>query len=149
MSLNKIVIMGRFTKDPEIRRTQSDTAVASFTLAVDRDYAPKGGEKQTDFIDCVAWRQTAEFIGKYFWRGMPAVVTGELNSRHWTDKENNKRTSWEINVDKIYFAGEKKDRNATVPADRYEDPFYAADGSDNPNPYAGFSDYDGDEDLPY
>lgn len=107
--LNHIVIMGRLTRDPELRYTQSNTPVASFTLAVDRDFGGRdGGEKQTDFIDCVAWRSTAEFISKYFMKGSMAVVSGRLQIRDWTDKEGNKRRTAEIVVDNIYFGDSKR-----------------------------------------
>ena len=90
--LNHITIMGRLTRDPELRRTGSGVAVASFTVAVDRDFPSKeGGEKETDFIDCVAWRNTGEFVGKYFTKGRMAVVSGKLQIRGWTDKDGNKR----------------------------------------------------------
>lgn len=113
--LNHIVIMGRLTRDPELRYTQSQTPVASFTLAVDRDYGSRdGGEKQTDFIDCVAWRQTAEFVSKYFQKGSMAVVSGRLQIRDWTDREGGKRRSAEINVDNIYF-GESRRRDGDAP----------------------------------
>lgn len=102
--LNHIVIMGRLTRDPELRRTSSGTAVSSFTLAVDRDYAPKdGGERETDFIDCVAWRHTGEFVSKYFMKGRMAVVSGRLQIRSWTDKDGNKRRSAEIVAENVYF----------------------------------------------
>lgn len=108
--LNKIVLMGRLTHDPEIRHTQSQTPVASFTLAVDRDYSGKdGAEKQTDFIDCVAWRSTAEFASKYFSKGRMAVVSGRLQIRDWQDKDGNKRRSAEVIVDSMYFGDSKKD----------------------------------------
>ena len=108
--LNHITIMGRLTRDPELRYTQSQTPVASFTLAVDRDFGGRdGGEKQTDFIDCVAWRQTAEFVSKYFQKGSMAVVSGRLQIRDWTDREGGKRRSAEVVVDNIYF-GESKRR---------------------------------------
>ena len=93
--LNHIVLMGRLTRDPELRRTGSGVAVASFTLAVDRDYAAQGAEKETDFVDIVAWRNTAEFVSKYFAKGRMAVVTGRLQIRNWQDKEGNKRRSAE------------------------------------------------------
>ena len=106
--LNHITIMGRFTKDPELRRTNSGTAVASFTLAVDRDFTDKNsGEKETDFIDCTAWRNTAEFVSKYFSKGRMAVVSGRLQIRNWTDKEGNKRRSAEVVADNVYFADSK------------------------------------------
>ena len=107
--LNHIVVMGRLTRDPELRYTQSNTPVASFTVAVDRDFGRRdGGEKQTDFIDCVAWRSTAEFISRYFMKGSMAVVSGRLQIRDWTDKEGNKRRTSEIVVDNIYFGDSKR-----------------------------------------
>lgn len=107
--LNHITIMGRLTRDPELRRTNSGTAVASFTVAVDRDYSGKdGGEKETDFIDCVAWRQTGEFVSKYFTKGSMAVVSGRLQIRAWNDKDGNKRRTAEIVADNVYFGESKK-----------------------------------------
>ena len=109
--LNHITIMGRLTRDPELRYTQSQTPVASFTLAVDRDFGSRdGGEKQTDFIDCVAWRQTAEFVSKYFTKGRMAVVSGRLQIRDWTDRDGGKRRSAEVVVDNMYF-GESRRRD--------------------------------------
>ena len=108
--LNHIIIMGRLVRDPELRRTGSGVAVASFRVAVDRDYAPKdGGERKADFIDCVAWRQTGEFISKYFAKGRMIVVDGRLEMRDWTDKDGNKRTSAEINVANAYFGDNKRE----------------------------------------
>ena len=108
--LNHITIMGRLVRDPELRRTGSGVAVASFCVAVDRDYSPKdGGERKTDFINCVAWRQTGEFISKYFAKGRMIVVDGRLEMRDWTDRDGNKRTSAEINVDNAYFGDSKRD----------------------------------------
>ena len=108
--LNHITIMGRLTRDPELRRTGSGVAVASFSVAVDRDYSGRdGGEKKTDFIDCVAWRQTGEFISKYFTKGRMIVVDGRLEMRDWTDKEGNKRRSAEIIVANAYFGDSKRD----------------------------------------
>ena len=116
--LNHITIMGRLTKDPELRRTGSGTAVTSFTLAVDRDFANKQtGEKETDFIDCVAWRQLGEFVSKYFARGKMAAVSGRLQIRNWTDDNGNKRRSAEVVADGVYFADSNKDtpnRNAAA-----------------------------------
>ena len=106
--LNKIFIMGRLTRDPELRRTQSGTAVTSFSLAVDRDYKSQSGEKETDFIDVVAWRSTAEFVSKYFTKGRMAVVSGRLQIRNWTDKEGNKRRSAEVVADNVYFGESKR-----------------------------------------
>ena len=109
--LNHITIMGRLTRDPELRYTQSQTPVASFTLAVDRDFGNRdGGEKQTDFIVCVAWRQTAEFVSKYFTKGSMAVVSGRLQIRDWTDRDGGKRRSAEVVVDNMYF-GESRRRD--------------------------------------
>ena len=111
--LNHIVIMGRLTRDPDLRYTQSQLPVVSFTLAVDRDFSGKdGGEKQTDFIDCVAWRSTAEFVNKYFTKGSMAAVSGRLQLRDWTNREGSKRRSAEVIVDNIYFGGSKKDNSA-------------------------------------
>ena len=107
--LNQIVLMGRLTRDPELRRTGSGVAVASFTLAVDRDFAAQGAEKETDFVDIVAWRNTAEFVSKYFTKGRMAVVTGRLQIRNWQDKEGNKRRSAEVVADNVYFGDSKRD----------------------------------------
>ena len=106
--LNHITIMGRLTRDPELRRTASGVAVANFTLAVDRDFAGKdNAEKETDFIDCVAWRSTGEFVSKYFAKGRMAVASGRLQIREWTDKDGNKRRSAEVVADNVYFADSK------------------------------------------
>ena len=107
--LNHITIMGRLTRDPELRRTGTGVAVASFTLAVDRDFGGQGGERETDFIDCVAWRQTGEFVSKYFTKGRMAVVSGRLQIRNWTDKDGNKRRSAEVVADNVYFGDSKRD----------------------------------------
>lgn len=115
--LNKIILMGRLTRDPELRRTQSGTAVASFTLAVDRDYKPQDGERETDFIDVVTWRGTAEFVFKYFSKGRMAVVEGRLQVRDWTDKDGNKRRSTEVIADSVYFGDSKKVSESETPAE--------------------------------
>ena len=108
--LNHITIMGRLTRDPELRRTGSGTAVAGFTIACDRDYSGKdGGEKEVDFIDCVAWKHTAEFVSKYFTKGRMAVVSGRLQIRGWTDNDGKKRRTAEVVADNVYFADSKKD----------------------------------------
>ncbi|MCI6325749.1 MAG: single-stranded DNA-binding protein [Clostridiales bacterium] len=107
--LNKIIIMGRLTRDPELRRTQSGTAVTSFSLAVDRDFKSQNGDKETDFIDIVAWRSTAEFVGKYFTKGRMAIVEGRLQIRDWTDKDGGKRRSAEVVADNVYFGDSKRD----------------------------------------
>ena len=107
--LNRIIIMGRLVRDPELRRTQSGNAVTSFTLAVDRDFKADGGERETDFINCVAWRNTAEFVDKYFTKGRMAVVSGRLQNRSWTDKEGNKRKATEIVAESVYFGDSKRE----------------------------------------
>ena len=111
MSLNRADIQGRFVRDPELRRTQSGTAVASFTLAVDDDYSNDKGERGCSFIPCVAWKQTAEFVQKYFTKGQMAIVSGRIQTRQYTDKDGNKRTATEIVADRVYFCESKKDRD--------------------------------------
>ena len=109
--LNHITLMGRLTRDPELRYTQSQIPVASFTLACDRDFGGRdGGERQTDFIDIVAWRSTAEFVSKYFTKGAMAVVSGRLQIRDWTDREGGKRRSAEVVADNVYFGESKRSR---------------------------------------
>ena len=107
--LNHIVLMGRLTRDPELRHTGTGTAVASFALAVDRDFKGQNGETSVDFIDVVAWRNTAEFVSKYFTKGRMAVVSGRLQIRNWTDKEGNKRRSAEVVADNVSFGDSKRD----------------------------------------
>ena len=108
--LNRIILMGRLTRDPELRHTQTGTPVASFSLAVDRDFKDRNtGEKTTDFIDIVAWRSTAEFVSKYFTKGRMAVVEGRLQIRDWTDKDGGKRRSAEVVADNVYFGDSKRD----------------------------------------
>ncbi len=149
--LNQIVLMGRLTRDPELRRTQNGTAVASFTLAVDRDFSGRDSvEKQTDFIDIVAWRNTAEFVSKYFIKGQLVAVSGRLQIRDWTDKDGGKRRSAEVVADNVYFADSKKSREDG------NDSFHRADMSPSFSPAAafgsdtsGFSEIDDDGDLPF
>lgn len=119
--LNHIVIMGRLSADPELRRTSNGTAVASFTIAVDRDHTQNGQERETDWIPVVAWRQTGEFVSKYFTKGRMAVVTGRLQIRTWKDKDGNNRRTAEVVADSVYFGDSKKENNA---------PSYAAPGAD-------------------
>ena len=114
--LNKIILMGRLTRDPELRQTQSGTKVASFSLAVDRDFAGQDGKRETDFIDCVAWRGTGEFAAKYFTRGQMAAVEGRLQVRDWTDKDGNKRSSTEVLADSVYFGDSKRSESDTQEA---------------------------------
>lgn len=125
--MNEAILMGRLTRDPEMRSTQSGTPVCSFTVAVDRNFRTQSGERQTDFINCVAWRQTAEFVSKYFTKGRMIAIVGSIQSRNYTDKDNNKRTAVEVVVDKVSFAGDK-------PATKTE-----------PNVW----DLDGEEELPF
>ena len=106
--LNHIIIMGRLTRDPELRRTGSGIAVASFTVAVDRDFGGQDGQKETDFIDCVAWRHTGEFVSKYFVKGSMIVVSGRLPIRTWKDKDENKRRTAEVIADSCYFGESKR-----------------------------------------
>ena len=118
--LNQISIMGRLVRDPELRRTGNGTAVASFTLACERDVASKEAEKkEVDFIDCVAWRQTGEFVSKYFTKGRMAVVSGRLQIRQWTDKDGNNRRSAEIVADNVYFGDSKRDSDGASAGGNY------------------------------
>ena len=111
--LNRIILMGRLTREPELRHTQTGTPVASFSLAVDRDFKDKTtGEKSTDFIDIVAWRQTAEFVSRFFTKGRMAVVEGRLQLRDWTDRDGNKRRTAEVIADNVYFGDSKRDAEA-------------------------------------
>ena len=107
--LNHIVLMGRLCADPELRRTNSGTPVTSFTLAVDRDFKSQSGEKEADFVPVIAWRNTAEFVSKYFKKGRMAVVEGRLQMRNWTDKDGNKRTTAEVVAENVYFGDTKRD----------------------------------------
>ena len=147
--LNHIVLMGRLTRDPELRRTQSGVAVASFSLAVDRDFQSRdSGEKQTDFIDIVAWRNTAEFVSKYFTKGRMAVVSGRLQIRDWTDREGGKRRSAEVVADNVYFGDSKKDGAAPAQGgSSYERPSYG--NYDAPAISADFSEAEDDGELPF
>ena len=124
MALNFSVIHGRLTRDVEVRRTGSGISVANFTVAVDRDMKGQDGNKETDFFDCVAWRQTADFVSKYFHKGSQIIVAGMMQSRKWTDKNGQSRTSWEVQADNIYFCGSKQD-NAQQ-GGGYQAPIYQA-----------------------
>ena len=144
--LNHIVIMGRLARDPELRRTGSGIAVTSFRLAVDRDFAPKdGGERETDWIDCVAWRQTGEFVSKYFTKGRMAVVSGRLQIRNWTDKDGNKRSSAEVVADNVYFGDSKRDDHAGSAYGGYSAPAQNYGGSNGgysaPAPAGSYGSY--------
>ena len=138
MSLNSVNIMGRIVRDIELRRTNGGTAVASFCVAVDRDFGGKdGGEKETDFIDCVAWRGTAEFVEKYFKKGRMIVVSGRLQIRGWTDKEGNKRRSAEIVADNVYFGDSKKDEDQPQSQPQYGAPAATSRWPASPLPATG------------
>ena len=136
--LNHITIMGRLTRDPELRRTGSGVAVASFTVAVDRDFGGRdGGERETDFIDCVAWRQTGEFVSKYFTQGSMIVVSGRLQIRGWTDKDGNKRRTAEVVADNVYFGESKRNSEG---GNAYGGNTYGGNSYNAPAPsYGGYS----------
>lgn len=140
--MNLITIKGRLVRDPELKQTPSGVSVASFTVAVDRGYTKQGEEKQVDFFDVVAWRHNGEFISKYFGKGQEIIVRGEMQSRKYTDKNDNKRTAWEIIADKAYFCGSKSD-NARSPDVAPPSPAYS---SGNANDYTEIND---DGDLPF
>ncbi len=147
--LNRIILMGRLTRDPELRRTGNGTAVTSFSLAVDRDFKSQSGEKETDFIDIVAWRNTAEFVSKYFTKGRMAVVEGRLQLRDWTDRDGGKRRSAEVVADNVYFGDSKRD--GAPSGDFGAPPAYGAParsaGSDRPSEFAELGEEDGE--LPF
>ena len=144
--LNKIIIMGRLTADPVLRRTGSGLAVASFRVAVERDYPNKDTrEKEVDFIDCVAWRQTGEFVSKWFTKGSMIVVSGRLQIRNWVDKDGNKRTTAEIVADDVYFGESKKDKDQREDSNKYGfNSGYSYSFDSKGNPYI-----DDDEELPF
>lgn len=146
--LNQIAIQGRLVRDPELRRTNSGKAVTSFTLACDRDFKnQQTGEKEVDFIECVAWGGTAEMVEKYFHKGQMAVATGRLQLRDWTDKNGQKRRQAEILVNNIYFCGSKE---SGTQASSGADNGYSAQAYQAPAPAANFAELDGeDEQLPF
>ena len=145
--LNRIILMGRLTRDPELRYTQQGTPVAAFTLAVDRDSKDQNGERGVDFIDCVAWKGTAELMSKYFAKGRMAVVVGRLLLRDWTDRDGNKRRAAEVKVDQVYFGESKK---ADQPAPGYAPPAYGAPSGAGYDAQPGqFTEVDDDGELPF
>ena len=150
--LNKIILMGRLTRDPELRRTESGTAVCSFSIAVDRDFKSKNGEKETDFIDIVSWRATAEFVSKYFTKGRMAVVEGRLQIRDWTDKEGGKRRTAEVVADNVYFGDSKRDNASGGSYSEYGGS-YAPAGNSFSAPAPAASEFsaleEDDSDLPF
>ena len=133
--LNKAILMGRLTRDPELRYTQNNTPVATFTLAIDRSYS-RGQERQTDFIDIVAWRRTAEFVSQWFTKGMMAVVVGSIQSRRWQDKNGNNRTSIEVVADEVQFGESKRSRESGGSYPNNNGGYPQNGGYQNPNPYA-------------
>ena len=149
--LNKIFIMGRLTRDPELRRTQNGTAVAGFALAVDRDYKNADGTKETDFIEVVAWRSSAEFVSKYFTKGRMAIVEGRLQIRDWTDKDGNKRRNAEVVADNVYFGDSKKEGDSSGGSYGGSSGGYKAAGkAADVEPEAGdFAEVEDEEDWPF
>ncbi len=146
--LNNITIMGRLTKDPELRYTQSGTAVTSFTLAVERDYSGKDSEKQVDFIDFLAWRNTAEFLTKYFSKGRMVVVAGRLQTRFWEDKNGTKHKAVEVVAENVYFGDSKKESDGSGYQSQYHTAPHA--GAAPSSGYDGFTELDGsDDELPF
>ena len=152
--LNRIILMGRLTRDPELRHTGSGTAVASFSLAVERDFRDKtSGQKTTDFIDIVAWRQTGEFVSKYFTKGRMIVVSGSLQSRKWQDRNGQNRISWEVIADNVYFGDSKRDSAGDM-GGSYAAPAYTAPAGGYSAPVgggsSGFAEIDEEDgDLPF
>lgn len=148
--LNRIIVMGRLTHDPELRETAAKTPVCSFSIACDRDYKQKDKEKETDFLDCVAWRSTAEFVSKYFTKGRTAVVEGRLQIRDWTDREGNQRRSAEIVADHVYF-GDSKPQKGNANGGT-EPPAYSPEedgGFELPPDFTPDLDGDGGGELPF
>lgn len=151
--MNVVCLLGRLTGDPELRRTQTDVAVTSFCVAVDRAYQPKGQERQTDFINVVAWRGTAEFICRYFHKGQRIALNGSLQSRQYTDKEGNKRTAYEVVVDNAFFAESKREGSGASASNPFGSPIPSY-GSDMQPAFSTASEGDfeeivGDDELPF
>ena len=151
--LNRVILMGRITADPELKQTPNGISVTSFSLAVDRNFAGKGAERQTDFINCVAWRQTAEFISRYFSKGRMMAVEGSLQVRNYVDKNENKRQAVEVVVDQAYFADSKNAAPSSSPAPSYQSaaPAYApaAPVAFNAGSVEDFQEIDDEDDLPF
>jgi single-strand DNA-binding protein len=140
MSLNVVCLMGRLTANPELKHTQSGIPVVSFTIAADRTFTPKGQEKQADFINCVAWRNTAEFVEKYFRKGSMIIVQGSIQTRSYTDKDGNKRTAFEVLADQVFFGESKRDNAPNVNADQ---PQFSAPATSD------FEEIVGSDELPF
>ncbi len=159
--LNHIIVMGRLVQDPELRSTPSGVNLSRFTIACERDFGSReSGERQTDFIDCVAWRQTGEFINRFFQKGRMIVVSGRLQSRKWQDRDGNNRTSWEIQVDNAYFGDSKRDSEGQNSYGTAGQSSYGSSGNygsyDAPRHSApaspvsdGFAELEDDGDLPF
>ena len=153
--LNHIVIMGRLTREPELRTTQSGVNVCSFTVAVDRDFGGRdGGERQTDFFDCSAWRQTGEFVSKYFHKGSMIVVSGRMQSRKYQDRDGNNRTAWDVQADNVYFGESKRDNDGGYSQSSYGGPSagYNAAPQNVPTPQvtsSPFAELEDDGELPF
>lgn len=140
--LNRVILMGRLTRGPELRYTASNIPVCSFTIAVDRNFVRQGEQRQADFIQVVAWRNTAEFVSKYYTKGMQVVVSGRLQTRTWDDQEGKRHYVTEVVVDETYFADSKRDSNNI-------NKFDAGFGDENTQDIEGFMPIDADDDLPF
>ena len=151
--LNRVILMGRLTADPELKQTPNGISVTSFSLAVDRNFTSRGAERQTDFINCVAWRLTAEFISRYFAKGRMMAVEGSLQVRNYVDKNENKRQAVEVVVDQAYFADSKNAAPSSSPAPSYQSaaPAYApaAPVAFNAGSVEDFQEIDDEDDLPF
>ncbi len=153
--LNKAILMGRLTADPELRQTPNGISVATFSLAVNRNYQSKSGERQADFINIVAWRGTAEFVSRYFTKGQQAVVEGSIQTRNYEDKQGNKRTAFEVVAEQIYFADTKNANqganrssgNFPIPPQNFEEP--PKSGEFSIGSFGDFEELDDDDDLPF
>lgn len=154
--LNKVVLMGRLTRDPELKHTQSNTSVTSFSLAVDRSFTRQGEERQTDFIDVVAWRSTAEFVTRYFRKGQLVAVSGRLQTRKWQDNQGNNRTAYEVVADEVFFAESRRDSSGgsdyqpSAPASFAPPAAQEAPRAEAPKPStSAYDDFSDDDELPF
>ncbi len=154
--LNKVVLMGRLTRDPELKHTQTNTSVTSFTLAVDRSFARQGEERQTDFIDIVAWRNTAEFVTRYFRKGQLVAVSGRLQTRKWQDNQGNNRTAYEVVADEVFFAESRRDSSGgdsfqpSGPSSFAPPAVQEAPHTETPKPStSAYDDFSDDDELPF
>ena len=147
MALNDCAFSGRLVRDPEMRRTGGGIAVTSFTVAVERDIPGQDGKRETDYPDCVAWREKGEFVARYFKKGSPIIVKGRMQQRGWTDKHGNKRTSWELQVDAVYFGGSKQDGEGTG-AQKSGQGGYSTPGGYGGNSSESYGGYGGTYDPP-